>query len=70
MKGENKLYAWGLVLLVFGGAGLAEVITSNRGSFMISTIVFAPGTLAPSNKSYMIIFTSSLKQEYLRSELC
>lgn len=43
MKGENKLYAWGLVLLVFGGAGLAEVITSNRGSFMISTIVFAFG---------------------------
>lgn len=43
MEGENKLYAWGLVLLVFGGAGLAEVITSNRGSFMISTIVFAFG---------------------------
>ena len=42
MKGE-KLYGWGLLLTVFGGAGLAEVITSSRGSFLISTIVFAIG---------------------------
>ena len=40
MKG---LYAKGLVLLVFGGAGLAEHITSNRGSFPISAVVFGLG---------------------------
>jgi len=40
---EEKLYGWGLLLTVFGGAGLAEVITSSRGSFLISTIVFAVG---------------------------
>ena len=43
MKGENRLYGWGLLLTVFGGAGLAEVITSSRGSFMVSTIIFAVG---------------------------
>lgn len=43
MKGENKLYGWGLLLTVFGGAGLAEVITSSRGSFMVSTVIFALG---------------------------
>ena len=43
MKRENKLYAWGLFFTVFGGAGLAEVITSNRGSFIVSTVIFAVG---------------------------
>lgn len=43
MKKENKLFAWGLLLTVFGGAGLAEVITSSRGSFMISAVIFAIG---------------------------
>ena len=43
MKGENRLYGWGLVLTVFGGAGLAEVITSSRGSFIVSATIFALG---------------------------
>jgi len=43
MKGENRLYGWGLLLTVFGGAGLAEVITSSRGSFMVSAVIFAIG---------------------------
>lgn len=40
MKG---LYGKGLVLLTFGGAGLAEHITSGRGSFPISAVVFGIG---------------------------
>lgn len=43
MKGENKLYGWGLLLTVFGGAGLSEVITSSRGSFPISAVIFGLG---------------------------
>ena len=43
MKGGNRLYGWGLLLTVFGGAGLAEVITSSRGSFMVSVVLFAVG---------------------------
>lgn len=43
MKGENKLYGWGLLLTVFGGAGLAEVITSSRGSFIVSVAIFGIG---------------------------
>lgn len=39
----SRLYAWGLVLVLFGGAGLAEHITSNRGSFPISAVVFGMG---------------------------
>ena len=42
MKGD-RLYGWGLFLTVFGGAGLAEVITSSRGSFLVSAIVFSIG---------------------------
>lgn len=42
MKGE-KLYGWGLLMTVFGGAGLAEVITSSRGSFMVSVVIFSIG---------------------------
>lgn len=36
-------YGIGVLLLTLGGAGMSEVITSNRGSFLISTIVFALG---------------------------
>lgn len=43
MKRSNKCYGVGLVFFVFGGAGLAEHITSGRGSFMISTIIFSIG---------------------------
>lgn len=43
MRADNKMYLRGLVLLLFGGAGMAENITSGRGSFLVSTIVFAVG---------------------------
>ena len=38
-----SLYGKGLVLLTLGGAGLAEHITSNRGSFPISAVIFGLG---------------------------
>ena len=40
MKG---LYSKGLVLLTFGGAGMAENICSGRGSYLISAILFGIG---------------------------
>ena len=43
MRADNKLYCKGLIALTFGGAGLAENITSGRGSFIVSVIVFAVG---------------------------
>ena len=43
MKRSNKLYGVGCLLLILGGAGIAENITSGRGSFMISAIVFSIG---------------------------
>ena len=39
----NKRYGVGCLLLLFGGAGIAECITSNRGIFIVSAIVFAIG---------------------------
>lgn len=43
MRADNKVYCKGLILLMFGGAGMAEYITSERGSFLVSVIVFAIG---------------------------
>ena len=43
MKGENKLYGWGLLLTVFGGAGLAEISTSEHGNFIFCAAIFALG---------------------------
>jgi len=40
MKG---LYVKGLILALFGGAGMAEHITSGRGSYPISAVVFGIG---------------------------
>lgn len=40
MKG---LYGKGLILLTFGGAGIAEHITSGRGSYPISAVIFGVG---------------------------
>ena len=40
---RGSMYVKGLTLLTFGGAGLAEHITSNRGSFPISAVVFGLG---------------------------
>ena len=42
IKSHNKLYARGLVIFLFGSAGLAEAI-EGHGSFLISTIVFSIG---------------------------
>lgn len=44
MRGKlDKAYGIGLIFLLFGGAGLAENITSGRGSFLISSVVFSIG---------------------------
>lgn len=43
MRADMKLYFKGLTVMAFGGAGIAEHITSGRGSFMISAVVFAVG---------------------------
>ena len=43
MKNSNKMFTSGVVILMFGGAGIAENITSGRGSFLISAIVFSIG---------------------------
>ena len=40
---KNREYAWGLVLLIFGAAGIAEHTTSGRGSFPVSAVVFGIG---------------------------
>lgn len=40
---KNKQYGVGLIMVIFGGAGYSEYITSGRGSFIISTIIFAIG---------------------------
>ena len=39
----NKRYGVGCIFTLFGGAGMAEVITSNRGSFLVSAIIFSIG---------------------------
>lgn len=43
MKGNNKRYGIGLIVFLFGCVGIAENVTSGRGSFMISSIFFAIG---------------------------
>ena len=40
---RDKLYGKGLVLTILGGAGLAESITSGRGSFIFCAIIFSIG---------------------------
>ena len=42
MKG---LYGKGLILLTFGGAGIAEHVCSGRGSYPISAVVFGIGLI-------------------------
>ena len=37
------IYGKGMLLTLFGGAGMAENITSGRGSFIISAIMFSIG---------------------------
>lgn len=43
MKRSSRLYCWGLVMTVLGGASLADHITSGVGSFPISAVVFGLG---------------------------
>lgn len=43
MRADMKIYCKGLVALLFGGAGMAENITSGQGSFILSAVVFAVG---------------------------
>lgn len=45
MRECNKWYLRGLILFVFGGAGLAEHITSGRGSFPVCAVVFGTGLI-------------------------
>jgi len=40
---RDKLYVWGSLILLFSGAGLAEHITSGRGSFPISAVLVGIG---------------------------
>lgn len=42
-RSTDKLYGWGLVVFLFGSAGLAENITSGRGSFMVCAVIFSVG---------------------------
>lgn len=42
---KDREYAWGLVLTVFGSAGLAEHITSGRGSFPVTAVVLGIGLI-------------------------
>ena len=43
MRASNKRYGVGVILFVFSAAGMAENITSGRGSFIFCAIVFAIG---------------------------
>ena len=40
---KNKQYGVGLILFLFGSAGMAENITSGRGSFIFCAIFFSIG---------------------------
>ena len=40
---NKREYLWGLILVLFGGAGMAEHITSGRGSYPISAVIFGIG---------------------------
>ena len=40
---KDSSYGWGLFLTIFGGAGLAENVTSGRGSFIICCVTFSIG---------------------------
>ena len=40
---KDKLYGWGLFTWFLGMAGIAEHITSGRGSFMVCAVLFSVG---------------------------
>ncbi|MBQ1297435.1 MAG: hypothetical protein IIY21_25550 [Clostridiales bacterium] len=43
MRTSTKIYAWGITMVVLGGASLADHITDGVGSFPISAVVFGLG---------------------------
>lgn len=44
MRGiNNKVYAAGVLMVLVGGAGLAEISTSNHGCFALCVTVFSLG---------------------------
>ena len=43
MKKSDKRYGIGVILLMFGGAGISEYITNTRGVFMVGVVVFSVG---------------------------
>ena len=44
MRGQsNKLFIAGVLLMMFGGAGLAEISTSNHGCFWLCAVMFSVG---------------------------
>ena len=44
MRGiSNKAYAAGVLMVLVGGSGLAEISTSNHGSFALCVTVFSLG---------------------------
>lgn len=43
MRDSTKTWCKGFALFLFGSAGMAENITSGRGSFLISAILWAVG---------------------------
>ena len=43
MRASNKVYAVGCLLTLVGGAGLAEISTSNHGCFILCAVMFSIG---------------------------
>lgn len=48
----NKLYGWGFVMVVLGGASLADHITYGIDAFPISAVIFGLG-IALTARSYL-----------------
>ena len=40
---RDRVYGYGVFLVMLGGSGMAEHITSGRGSFIIPAIIFSIG---------------------------
>lgn len=43
MGSKNKYYGIGCLLTLAGGAGLAEISTSDHGNFIFCAVIFAVG---------------------------
>ena len=40
---KGRMYAIGVLFILFGGSGLAEISTSNHGCFWLCAIIFSAG---------------------------